>query len=229
MFKPKPVILTALVAAIAACGQANESNDTESTPPSNATASSVSDPFAEPEKTMSQAMMAAAGVDAGDTWVRMMIAHHQGAIDMSRAALQQDVSAGAAKMAQDAIDKQTKEVADLRKLIRSGTPEPKTIDVYHPAMKQMEDAMQRAKGADVSETFMRKMLAHHKGGVALADVALKNGVTGDLRAQVQKTREGQQKDADMTESMLGGQSPEKRMGNSAEATDEHEAHDMNAM
>ncbi len=45
-----------------------------------------------------------------------------------------------------------------------------------------------ATGADLSETYLRKMLAHHQGAVAMSDIALANGATGAVRAQIEKTR-----------------------------------------
>lgn len=62
-----------------------------------------------------------------------------------------------------------------------------------------------AKGADISETYLRKMLAHHKGAVAMSDVALANGVTGAVRARVEKTKADQQMEVDMVEAMLRGE------------------------
>ena len=65
-------------------------------------------------------------------------------------------------------------------------------------MRQGHDG--RLKGAaDVSVSYVRKMVEHHKGAVAMSDVALGNGVAGELRAKIQKTRSDQQKDAAMIE------------------------------
>ena len=52
---------------------------------------------------------------------------------------------------------------------------------------------------------MRKMLAHHQGGVALSEAALESGVSGAVRSQVVKTRDDQQKEAEMVEAMLSGE------------------------
>src|SRR5574338_401358 len=219
----KTAMIATLMLGVVACGRSETaSNQMSSETAANATQAATSNPFADAEQKMSQAMMAAIGPNAGDTWVRMMIAHHQGAIDMSRLALQQNLPADVAMMAQETIDKQQKEIADLEKRKQQGQPDPKTMGLYHPAMQQMDDAMRNASGADLAETFMRKMLEHHKGGVALSDVALKNGVTGAVRSQVQKTRAGQQKDAEMTEAMLQGkpmqQAKQKAPGSSAADT-----------
>lgn len=168
-------------------------------------------PFHQSEMTMSERMMSAVGTDVGDTWVRKMIEHHQGAIDMSKIMLEHSPPADVAKMAQETITKQEKEIVDLRKLVKEGTPNSQSAEPYKTAEKQMHDAMMAAKGTDVAETFMRKMLEHHKGGVALSDAALSNGVTGAVRSHAQKTKDGQQKEADMVEAMLGGQSHAEAM------------------
>lgn len=181
-------------------------------------------PFGLSEMQMNERMMSAVGVDVSDTWVRKMIEHHQGAIDMSKIMLQQSPPADVAKMAQDTITKQEKEIGDLRKLVKEGSPNQQSAEPYKAAEKQMHDAMMAAKGSDIAETFMRKMLEHHKGGVALSDIALNNGVTDQVRAHAQKTKTGQQKEADMVEAMLAGQSHEQAMAASgAQAAEEVKA------
>lgn len=205
------------IVGLAACSSqpANDSVDTSTA--AAAANTQRADPYGEAEARMSQAMGAAVGKDIGDTWTRMMIEHHQGAIDMSKVALQQNLSPDAAKMAQDTIDKQTKEIEHLRGLIETGTPNAGSAEPFKPAMKNMQQAMAAATGADPSEVFMRKMIAHHEGGVALSDVALRNGVEGHLKSHVKESKEGQQKDADMLRAMLGGQpmSPETKSRASA--------------
>lgn len=208
-----------------------------------------SNPFATAEMKMNRAMMGAVGTSISDSWVRLMIAHHQGAVEMARVALQQDVPADVKKMAQETIDKQSKEIADLQKLIQQGNQDPNSLGVYRPAMMQMHQAMMTAKGTNVSETFLQKMLEHHRGGVTLSDVALVNHVSGALRTQVQKTRAGQKKDAEMVEAMLRGASSKDSESQTSEnskvsenesstskampapgtRTPEHEVHDMNNM
>ena len=251
-------VIAAALVALSACGRSDEgqTNNAAADMAMNdmgmegSMMADPSNPFAPVEMNMNRAMMGAAGVNAADSWVRLMIAHHQGAVDMARIALQQDVPADVKKMAKETVDKQTKEIADLQKLVQKGQPNASSLDVYRPAMMQMHQAMMNAKGASVAETFMRKMLEHHKGGVTLSDVALDNHVSGPVRAQVQKTRAGQQKDAEMTEAMLrgvpSGEAKEKASassvapgGNKAASrkampvpgtrTPEHEAHDMDNM
>ena len=201
--------------ALAACG--SQDNTEADTAGADEATVDPNNPFADLEMQMSDRMMAAVGVDAGDSWVRKMIEHHQGAIDMSRLMLEQNPSQHTADMAQDTIDKQTREIADLRKLIKVGSPDPASAEPYRSAMTSMQQAMMSATGADVEETFMRKMLAHHQGGVALSEAALESGVSGAVRSQVVKTRDDQQKEAEMVEAMLSGEPMPKAQSTQAAA------------
>lgn len=207
--------MTALGVSLAGCGTNEEAaqNGLEATPTddANGVMANANNPFADAEMQMNDKMMAAVGSDAGDTWARKMIEHHQGAIDMSRIALEQNLPADVATMAREGVEKQQKEIEDLRKLLKDGAPNAQSAELYRPAMMEMHQKMQAASGANPSETFMRKMLEHHRGGVTLSDAALQNGVSGALRQQVQKTRDDQQKETRMVEAMLRGQSHHKAM------------------
>lgn len=195
----------ALVTSLSACGDGGDPAETAEATAGADDSMAMSGPFAESEMRMNEAMMAAVGVNAGDSWVRKMIAHHQGAVDMSRQVLTMNPGDHVAGMANSIIDKQTKEITALEKLVAQGTPDPASAEIYRPAMEQMHNAMMAANGADLSETFHRKMLEHHKGAVALSDIALANGVSGAVRTQVQRTRADQQKEVDMVEAMLSGE------------------------
>lgn len=218
--------LTALLigtAALAACGSQADNQVTSNEAPMEANMAAgnsmqMSGPFGEAEMRMDEQMMAAVGSDVGQNWLKKMIVHHQGAVDMSRIVLDQNPSADVAKIAQETITKQGKEIEDLQKLVQNGAPDQRSAELYRPAMMDMHQKMMAASGADVSETFLRKMLEHHKGAVAMSDIALANGVTGTLRAQIQKTRAEQQKEIDMTEAMLRGEPMQSAMQQSGVKT-----------
>lgn len=195
----------ALVSTLAACGREDPSTTNTSADNDMNTIMAATSPFGDAEIRMNEAMMAAVGVNAGDSWVRKMIEHHKGAVAISRQVLKMNPDAHVAQMARQTIDKQTKEVAALERLVTQGNPNPDSAELYQPAMDQMHQAMMAATGAQLSETFQRKMLEHHKGAVAMSDVALANGVTGAVRAQVEKTKADQQKEADRVEALLRGE------------------------
>lgn len=221
-----------LVASAAACGsQSQDTNaaaNNDSEVASTNTAEQQSNPFAESESKMSQAMMAAAGSDVGDNWAKKMIAHHQGAIDMSEAVLREDPKQDVAEMARMTIEKNRKDISDIQKLTKDGSPDQKSAELYRPSMMDMKQKMDSASGSDINELFMRKMLEHHKGAVAMSDVALQNGVSGAMQSQVQKTRSENDKDAKMTEAMLRGE-PMKQSMVKSPTTGDDAAHDMNSM
>lgn len=201
----------ALAAAIAACGSGEDASNQLAANDVNAMAADSSNPFGDAEMQMNARMMAAVGTDAGDNWARKMIVHHEGAIAMSEIVLQQNPTPDVAETARMTIEKQRKEIEDIRKLLKDGPPDPQSAELYRPATMDMHQKMMAANGANISETFMRKMLEHHRGGVTMSDVALQNGVSGALRQQVEATRSDQQKEAEMIEAMLGGQSHQQAM------------------
>ncbi len=195
----------ALALTLAACGRDEKpTNDVVAENSMNSMMADPNNPFAQSEMTMDRAMSAAVGTDAGDSWVRKMIEHHRGAIEMSRIVLASSPSAEVAQMAQTTIDKQGKEITELEKLVATGTPDPASANLYRPAAMEMHNAMMAAKGADASETYLRKMLEHHKGAVGMSNVALANGAAGAVRSAVIKTKADQQMEIDMVEAMLSG-------------------------
>jgi uncharacterized protein (DUF305 family) len=195
----------ALVSALSACGGREEAANNVAAENDMNAMMADSGPFADAEMKMDQAMTAAVGVNAPDSWVRKMIEHHRGAIETSRILLAQNVTGHVADMARQTIEKQTAEVAALEKLIATGNPDPASAALYQPAQMAMHNAMMAAQGSDVSDTWVRKMLEHHKGAVVMSDIALANGATGTVRAQIEKTKADQQRDIEHIEGMLSGQ------------------------
>ena len=195
----------ALVSTLSACGGTEEPANEIVANDMNTMAADPNNPFAHSEMAMDKAMMAAVGVNAADSWVRKMIEHHRGAVDMSRIALAQNPTPDVAAMAQMTINMQGKEITELEKLVATGNPDPARAELYRPAAMQMHNAMMAASGANISETFLRKMLAHHQGAVAMSDVALANGATGAVRAQIEKTKTSQQSEITHVEAMLRGE------------------------
>lgn len=192
----------ALLASLGACGSADET--AEDTAPAAEMAVAVG-PYAESEMAMHAAMEAAVGVDAADTWVKKMIAHHEGAIDMSRIVLGLEPTADVIKMAQMTIDNQGAEIKALNALALSGTGNSESAKIYETAESEMHREMMAASRGTPSETYLAKMLAHHRGAVAMSDIALANGATGSVRTQILETRAEQVNEVAIVEAMLRGE------------------------
>lgn len=210
----------ALISTLAACSSPNEpANDVAAESGMNTTMAEAG-PFAESEMQMSDAMKRAVGVNVSDTWVRKMIEHHRGAVAMSNAVLPLAQDPNVRQMAQMTVDKQTKEIGELEKLVTSGNPDPASAQLYQPGEMQMHQAMMAAKGATVDETWMRKMIEHHRGAVAMSDVVLGQNPPAAVRAMAQKTKSDQTKEVAHLEAMLSGQNPKAANPASAPRTAE---------
>ena len=201
MTKLTGIAALALLTSLGACGSADQ--PAEDTAP--AAEMAMDGPYAESEMAMDRAIKAAVGVDAADTWVKKMIAHHQGAIDMSRIVLGLEPTPDVARMAQMTIDNQGAEIEALKALARSGVADPDSAKLYEAAMTDMHTEMMAASGASPSETYLAKMLAHHRGAVAMSDIALANGANGAVRKQIEETRAEQLKEVAMVDAMLRGE------------------------
>lgn len=172
-------------------------------------------PFAAAEIRMDDAMTKATGVDAGDSWVRKMIAHHQGGIAIAKQALAMNADAHVTAMARGMIADETHELAELHQLVREGPPDRTSAELYQPALDKMHQAMMAGTGSSLSQTYHLKMLEQHKGAVALCDVALANGVTGRLKDAVEKARAHHLEQVRLIEAMLrnpAGPQPNRARG-----------------
>lgn len=201
MTKLTGIAALALLASLGACGSVEQ--PAEDTAPD--AAMTMDGPYAESEMAMDKAMKDAVGVDAADSWVKKMIAHHEGAINMSRIALGLEPTADVAKMAQMTIEKQGAEIEALKALARNGAANPASAKLYEAAMTEMHTDMMAASGATPSESYLTKMLAHHRGAVAMSDIALASGATGAVRAQIEQTRAKQLEEIALVKAMLKGE------------------------
>lgn len=73
---------------------------------------------------------------------------------------------------------------------------------FAQAEGQMHQAMMAAVGADPSETWIRKMIEHHRGAVAMSDIVLAQNPTPQVRAQAEKTKTDQLSEISTLEAML---------------------------
>ncbi|HET9639580.1 MAG TPA: DUF305 domain-containing protein [Allosphingosinicella sp.] len=171
----------------------------------NGMMSDPSNPYAQAEMKMNNAMTAAVGADVSDTWVKKTIEHHRGAVDMSNVLLSQSPTPEARAMAERTIAKQTRDIQDLQKLAKQGAADPASGEPYRAGGQQMHERMMAAKGADASEIWIRKMIEHHRGGVEMSNAVLANGATGEVRRMAEKTKADQTKEIGELERMLSGQ------------------------
>ena len=202
---------TSLLTLLAACGggsqDANQSAQANSQGPlSGERAHSMpSGPFAPVERQMSERMMAATGANASETWTRKMIEHHRGAVAMSQVLIDQGGEPRYVEMARTTIEKQQREIGELERILASGInggagePIP-----FGPVEQRMHQQMMSATGGNISESWARKMIAHHQGAVDMSEALIRLGGDPEVLAMARRTAEDQRREIVHLEAMLRG-------------------------
>lgn len=131
-------------------------------------------------KNMRQPLAGNADVD----FVRQMIPHHQGALDMARIQQRYGKDERLKKFNDWVIQAQTQEIAMMQNWLRrrdNGASPHAAEDYYGAAMKKMHHAMMTGYTGNADVDYARGMIAHHQGAVDMAEIWLKNGSDPDLK------------------------------------------------
>lgn len=202
MNKPfrRTALASALVAGLAACGQGGADHDAPHG--NNAADHSRSD------MRMHEAMTSVVGADVSDTFARKMIAHHEGAIEMTDAIVAEGGDPQVVAIARRMGDQQRREMEEMRALVRKGAPpDPASARPYAAGEKRMHDAMTAVHGGDASETFLRRMIAHHQGAVAMSEVVLAQGGDERVAAIARRIVADQTREIAEMKALLSGRPP----------------------
>ena len=78
----------------------------------------AANPYGPAEMQMHEKMMAAQGPTASETWVRKMIEHHRGAVEMSQIVLRSGPDAAVRREAMKTIASQNREIANLNAMLQ---------------------------------------------------------------------------------------------------------------
>lgn len=119
-------------------------------------------------------------------FLAMMVAHHEGAIDMARAEIRAGGNPKVKALAQRVITAQAREIAQMKDWYRAlhGEDVP-AIDTQDPMMAAMgmsgmsPEAITGASNPD--EAFLRMMIPHHAGAIMMADMVLNGTPNADVR------------------------------------------------
>lgn len=72
--------------------------------------------------------------------------------------------------------------------------QPTPANPYPPSEMQMHQKMMSAMGADATETWVRKMVEHHRGGIAMSQIVLRETKDAKVRQMATKTIAEQNKE-----------------------------------
>ena len=111
-------------------------------------------------------------------YLSMMIGHHEGAVDMSRAVLGRVKDAQVKKWASAVIADQTREINTMTSWLKElGGLHEGARDAMTADMKGMVAPLKSARNADVA--FVKGMVPHHASALDMANLALQR--SSDLR------------------------------------------------
>jgi uncharacterized protein (DUF305 family) len=203
-----------VLAIVSACSGGEPENQTaaatnEAMPADNmsAMANDPNNPYGQAEMQMHERMMAAVGANASETWVRKMIEHHRGAIDMSNVLIGLGGDAPALAMARKTVSDQGKEIQELENMLQAGGIGAGTTgdaNPYKQSDQRMHERMMAATGASPSETWIRKMIEHHRGAVDMSNILIAQGGDPKVLEKARMTAQKQQKEIAELERMLAG-------------------------
>ena len=165
----------AVALVLSACGQGAPTAEQGTAKPAHG--SSHPDSGSVPSgPDMHASMASAVGADVSDTWLRKMIAHHEGAIAMTEPVIAAGGDPRIVAIARRMATAQGREIEEMRRLLRKdAAPDPESARPYAAGEKQMREEMSAAHGADPSQTFLRQMIAHHRGAIAMSRIVLAQG------------------------------------------------------
>ncbi|MCG7349741.1 DUF305 domain-containing protein [Sphingomonas sp. ACRSK] len=80
--------------------------------------------------------------------------------------------------------------------------QPTVANPYGPAEMDMHQKMMAAMGGDAGETWLRKMIEHHRGAVAMSQIVVRSSQNADIRGEAQKTIASQNREIATLNAML---------------------------
>lgn len=134
--------------------------------------------------TMHQKMHVSLAGDPDVDFVRQMIPHHQGAVDMARIQLRYGRDASVKKLNAWIIQAQEREIGMMKTwLMRrdNGLSSQTARDYYGDAMRTMHAQMNIRYSGDADVDYVRGMIAHHQGAVDMASILMREGSDPELK------------------------------------------------
>ena len=174
-----PIILISAVVVLG-CGRGDPATDT-SAASVGASASSMA------------GMDHPAAKDADNEFLRSMVDHHEGLVQMATAAMTKASKSTTQGDAHNLHTKQAAERDSMVAMLRSAYSDSHTPMVMEKNRAQ-SDSLQRLSGAEYDRTFYRLVVDHHREGIAMIDSMLSRLTKPEVKSMAEKMRADQQKE-----------------------------------
>lgn len=186
--------------ALGACADGTESGNTDAVTSATSAATSTTETTETTETTTDTSTTAAGEVSAEHNaadimFTRMMIPHHQQAVEMSEMLLaKENISAEVAEFAEGVIDSQGPEIDQMNDMLEAWGRQPVAGYGHMGDMDGMGDmggmgrggmsgmmteedmaALAEAQGTDAARLYLEQMTTHHEGAIDMARDEVANG------------------------------------------------------
>jgi uncharacterized protein (DUF305 family) len=194
--------LTLAVLALPAVAQAQDGHSQHSMSDMEAARDGAAKAYMDGMSKMSRDMNAAMTGDPDIDFAAMMIAHHQGAIDMAKVQLEYGRDPELRKLSGEIIKAQEREIAFMKDWLAKHPRPTDTSHAHHmpssmaymAGMATMDKDMNAAMTGDPDRDFVVMMIPHHQGAIDMAKVQLEHGKDAELHrlsGEIIKAQEGE--------------------------------------
>lgn len=140
-------------------------------------------------------------------FAKMMIMHHQSAIDMSEAELSKGQDEKIKSIARKMIDTQKSEIKQLQDIIQNNQPiQAGNTGSHNELMETMKSMMNQMHymqmTGDIDKDFATMMIIHHAAAIKMAKEELSHGKQAGLKKIAEKMIKDQNKDINEFQSWL---------------------------
>jgi uncharacterized protein (DUF305 family) len=139
------------------------------------TAAVPTDVSSAPHRGMMQSMQ----VNSEFEYLSQMIPHHQEAIDTAQMVLERSDRPEMRQFAQQIINTQTAEIAQMQTWLREWYPDQQNSVTYSSMMRSLD----RLQGDALDQAFLEDMTMHHMGAVMMSHRLLRHNLVGHTLVQ----------------------------------------------
>lgn len=186
MQNPMGLFRLAVIVLLAACARSDTGTTDSAAPATGSTTNASATPG-------TQAGIRGAPRDAEHEFLRKMIDHHEGMIQMATAAMNK---ASKSTTQGDAHNLHTKQADEQKKMIADVQAQygETVTPMVMPEHKAMADTLATKSGADYDRTFYRLTVQHHREGIQMTDEMLPRFTKADVKAMAEKMKTEQQRE-----------------------------------
>lgn len=144
--------------------------------------------------------------DPDHHFAKMMVMHHQGAIDMSNIVLSDGDDTAIRRMAQMVVQKQTQEINALRSFLNSHSPHAENAEfnmkMEMSMMKMDRNADLQIINGDMDHDYAILLIFHHQSAIEMADLVIHYGHETMIRNMAMMMKEDQEKEIEELQKWL---------------------------